>query len=258
MPAEPSPRPLAGRTIIVTRSRAQAGALSSSLTAQGARIIEIPTIAILPPDDYGPLDAALAALDTYDWLLVTSANAARVLGERGALLQRRAKPRQVGAVGRSTAEALESVGFSVDLVPEPFVAESLVSALAPGVAGKRILLARAAAARDILPDSLGAAGAQVDVVDAYRTVLPGESRELLTSAMKAAPDAITFTSSSTVTNFLALVASAGLSRPQTLPAFSIGPITSATLRQHNWPPAGEAAEHDIPGLVAVVLEALRG
>jgi uroporphyrinogen-III synthase len=254
MPADPSAWPLAGRTIIVTRSRAQAGALSQALTALGARVIEIPTIAIAPPEDYAPLDAALGRLEAYDWLLVTSANAARVLGER--LLPAQTWPRHVGAVGRSTAQALDAAGFGVDLVPEPFVAESLISALAGQVAGKRILLARAAVARDVLPEALRSAGAHVEVVDAYRTVLPDESRELLALAMNAAPDAITFTSSSTVTNFLALLAFADLPRPNALPALSIGPITSATLREHGWPPAGEAAEHDIPGLVAVVLAAL--
>ena len=253
---EPGGRTLAGRTLIVTRSRAQAGALADALAALGARVAEVPTIAMAPPESYAPLDAALAQLDTYDWLLATSANTARVLGERLALLGLQPRPKQVAAVGRATAQALAALGFHVDLVPEPFVAESMIAALAPAAAGRRILLARAAVARDVLPEALRAAGAQVDVVDAYRTILPEESRELLVRALDDGPDGITFTSSSTVTNFVALLDNAGLPRPLALPAFSIGPITSATLREHGWPPAAEAAVHDIPGLVAAVVAVL--
>ena len=252
--------PLTGRSIIVTRSRAQASSLADALASLGARILEVPTIATVPPEDYAPLDAALAQLDTYDWLLVTSANTARVLRERLASPPLERRPKWVGAVGRATANALEALGFRVDLVPSPFVAESLIAELEHRVAGRRVLLARAAVARDVLPDALRAAGAHVDVVDAYRTVLPAASRALLETAFAPGaplPDGVTFTSSSTVTNFLALLVAAALERPARLQAFSIGPITSATLREHGWEPAAEAAEHDIAGLVAAVLAVLR-
>ena len=251
--------PLAGRTLVITRSRAQASTLVDSLAGLGARVIEIPTIAIAPPVDYAALDNALGRLDSYDWLLVTSANTARVIGDRLTLLAERRQPTRVGAVGRATADALVTVGLRVDLVPQPFVAEAMIAALKHEVAGKRILLARAAVAREVLPDGLREAGAEVDIVDAYRTILPEDSLELLRQAFAsgAPPNGITFTSSSTVTNFLALLNAAGLERPAGLPAFSIGPITSATLRAHDWEPAAEAREHDIAGLVDVVLATLR-
>lgn len=254
---------LAGHTILVTRARHQAGTLSHQLQELGAEVIELPAIEIVPPDSYQPLDDALRVLKKYQWIIVTSANAVRVLGERLAFLGldvAALKHLQVAAVGRSTADALESAGVRVDVVPERYVGESLVFALEKKVRQSRVLLARASIARDVVPEALIRCGASVDCVDAYSTILPETSiarmRELL-AAHAPVPDAATFTSSSTVTNFFRLLAAAGYSRPPAgLRALSIGPITSATLREHGWEPAAEAAEHTVSGLVDAAVRAL--
>ncbi len=254
--------PLAGRTIVVTRARHQASRLSRELEALGARVIELPTIEIVPPNSHEVLDSALKNLQQYQWLIVTSANTARVLGERIALLHADfpvLSGVQVVAVGASTAAALEKAGFRVDLVPPRYVAESVAETLRDRVAGSRVLLARAAIARDVIPDELRRLGATVDVIDAYRTVVPAESAGLMRSVFgnSPLPDAVTFTSSSTVTNFFSLLREAG---PDLLPpevrALSIGPITSATLRESGWEPAAEADPHDVDGLVQAALRAL--
>ena len=162
-----------------------------------------------------------------------------------------------GQYHQSYELALRNIGLSVALVPKEYVAESLIEALHGQVAQSCILLARAAAARDIVPDELRKAGAIVDVVDAYRTVIPASSVELIRKVNGIATDAITFTSSSTVTNFFQLVKSAGTdAMPDNIKAISIGPITSATLREHGWEPAAEANPHDVNGLVQAVLTAL--
>jgi uroporphyrinogen-III synthase len=148
----------------------------------------------------------------------------------------------------------------VDVVPEQYVAESLVAALGDQVSGCRILLARASVARDVIPEELTRLGAMVDVIDAYRTVVPsgavGRLRDVFSDSTRL-PDAVTFTSSSTVKNFLTLWAEAGLgSVPKHLRAISIGPITSATLRECNWEPAAEAGAHDVVGIVDLLRRGL--
>jgi uroporphyrinogen-III synthase len=254
--------PLAGRTIVVTRPRQQASRLRVELEGLGACVIELPTIEIVPPDSYEPLDAALRDLQQYQWLIVTSANTARVLGERLALLRvdpSSASGVQVVAVGSATAAAVREAGFRVDLVPPNYVAESVVEALRDKVAGSRVLLARAAVARDVIPDEFRRVGATVDVVDAYRTVIPDESARLVREIFvdSPLPDAVTFTSSSTVTNFFRLLGEAGIcSAPQGVWALSVGPITSATLRELGWEPAAEADQHDVAGLVQAAVRAL--
>jgi uroporphyrinogen-III synthase/uroporphyrinogen III methyltransferase/synthase len=143
------------------------------------------------------------------------------------------------------------MGLKVDLVPESYVAESLVAALAPQIAGMRALLARAAIARDVIPDALRAAGAVVDVVDAYRNIMPAAAPELLRAALKKGIDAATFTSSSSVTHLADAARAAGVAFPFAgVSAISIGPVTSQTLRDFGWMPAAEADPSDIPGLVA--------
>jgi uroporphyrinogen-III synthase len=254
--------PLAGRTILVTRARHQAGALADRLRELGAQVLEIPAIEIVPPESYGPLDDALRNLSRYQWLIVTSANGVRSLAERmkamgiqpGAVA-----PLKIAAVGSATARALGEMGLEIAVTPREYVAESLVEALGDKVQGQRVLLVRAAVARDVIPDALRAQSAAVTVVDAYRTVVPAESvakmRTIVGSAGKC-PDAATFTSSSTVTNFLQLVREAGVPVPHTMLAISIGPVTSQTLRDHGWEPAAEADPHDLHGLVQAVLQAL--
>lgn len=253
---------LAGRTIVVTRARNQASRLSRELESLGACVIELPTIEIIPPDSYEPLDAALRNLQQYQWLLVTSANAARVLGERFALLQigRSALSGiKLVAIGAATASAVREAGFRVDLVPPKYVAESGVEVLRDKVTGAHVLLARAAVARDVIPDELRKLGAVVDIVEAYQTIVPEESAKLVRGVFvdPPIPDAVTFTSSSTVTNFFRLLDDAGIcSVPAGVKALSIGPITSATLQEQGWEPACEADPHDVGGLVQAALRVL--
>ncbi len=254
--------PLAGRTILVTRARHQAGRLSGELRALGAEVLEIPAIEIAPPESYEPLDDALGHLSRYSWLIVTSVNAVRVLRERMEALSIAAAScghLHIAAVGSGTAQALIEAGLRAEVTPREYVAESLLESLGERTRGQRVLLAHAAVARDVIPDALRRGGASVDVVDAYRTIIPQASvarvRELF-AVGASYPDAATFTSSSTVTNFLALLREAGCERPPAMRAISIGPVTSGTLREHGWEPAAEADPHDLTGLVAAVLRAL--
>lgn len=268
-----SEKPLSGKTIIVTRARHQASRLSSELETLGARVVEVPAIEIVPPESYAPLDSALRNLQQYQWLIATSANTVRVLGERIASFGLNAEAFaniHCVAIGSATADALRDLGLPVALVPRQYVAESLVDALRSRVAGSRILLARASVARDVVPDELRKAGAIVDVVDAYRTIVPEASIELVREIFHSAkesglrghdftfPDAVTFTSSSTVTNFFQLLRNAGIAAlPTEVQAISIGPVTSATLRENGLEPAAEANPHDVNGLVQAVIHALQ-
>lgn len=252
--------PLAGRRVLVTRAAHQGGKLSEGLRALGAQPIEVPAIEIQPPTDFAPLDRALHALDSYDWLILTSTNTVRSIVDRAGSLGldiALGPPARVAAIGAATAAAARSAGFSVEIIPEEYVAEALVKSLANQMAGKAILLARANLARDVIPDTLRAAGATVDVVDAYRNVMPKSAPELLCAALEQGIDAATFTSSSSVTNLAAAARSAGLAFPfASVAAISIGPITSQTLRKHGWEPAAEAAISDISGLIAATASLL--
>ena len=252
-------QPLPGRRVLVTRAAHQAGKLSDGLRALGAEPVEVPVIEIQPPASYDPLDNALRMLENYDWLILTSANAVHVIAERAAAfgIVFAEKSPHVAAVGRATAEAAREAGFTVVLSPEAYVAESLVSALGDRVSGKRVLLARAAVARDVIPDALRAAHAQVDVVDAYQNAVPANAPELLRSALASGLDAVTFTSSSSATHLADVARVTGLAFPfANVPAISIGPITSQTLRELGWEPAAESNPHDIPGLIAAAANLL--
>jgi uroporphyrinogen-III synthase len=253
--------PLAGRRVLVTRAAHQAGKLSEGLRELGAQPVEVPMLEIHPPESCEPLDRALRSLASYDWLIFTSANTVRAIQERAQSLglQLAASDRQkVAAVGEATAAALRRVGLSVALVPDSYVAESLVASLADKAAGQKILLARAAIARDVIPDALRAAGATVDVVDAYRNVMPAGAPELLHRALQQGIDAATFTSSSSVTHLADAARRAGIAFPfPAVAAVSIGPITSQTLRSLGCEPATEANPSDILGLLEAVVRALQ-
>jgi len=254
--------PLAGRRVLVTRAAHQAGRLSEGLRALGAEPVEVPVLEIRPPQSFGPLEAALRQLDDYDWLILTSANTVRALAERAAELGiALAQPSSLkaAAVGEATAIAARKAGFQVTFVPESYVAESLVQGLTDRAAGRNILLARAEVARDVIPDALRAAGAAVNVVDAYRNVLPEAAPDQLRRALAEGIDAATFTSSSSVTHLAEAARQAGVVWPFAgVPAVSIGPITSQTLRELGWEPAVEASPSDIPGLISAVVRALPG
>ncbi len=257
--------PLAGRRVLVTRALHQAGKLSEGLRALGAEPVEVPVLEIRPPESFEPLDVALRQFGGYDWLILTSANTVRAVAERAAELgiglvqPTRLK---VAAVGEATATAARKAGLQVAFVPESYVAESLVVGLLEGIqfrtSGLRILLARAAVARDVIPDALREAGAAIDVVDAYRNVLPDGAPEQLRRALAGGIDAATFTSSSSVTHLAEAARLAGVPWPLAgIPAVSIGPITSETLRDLGWPPAGEANPSDIPGLISAAADLFR-
>lgn len=242
--------------ILVTRAAHQAGKLSEGLRAAGAEPVEVPVLEIRPPDSYDPLDAALRNLQTYDWLILTSGNAVRAVFERARRcdINYTAAPPRIAAVGKATAEAARGAGFNVALTPKEYVAESLIESLANIPEGQRILLARASIARDLIPDTLRATGAIVDVVDAYQNAVPHDAADKLRAALASRIDAATFTSSSSVTHLAEVARAAGIAFPFAgVKAISIGPITSATLREHGWPPAAEADPHDIPGLIAAVI-----
>jgi uroporphyrinogen III methyltransferase/synthase len=240
------PRPLAGRTVAVTRARDQASALARRLEALGARVVQAPAIRVRPLPG--------AALDPapYDLVCVTSANGVQGLFERLAAGGRDARAlagARVAAIGARTAAALAQRGISADIVPERAVAEGLVQAL-DGVPVQRALIARASRARDVLPDALRARGAQVDVLDVYETVAEPLAKEVLAHARDA--DYITFTSASTVRFFLeAAGGEAGLSTSTRI--VSIGPVTSDALREHGLEPHVQATRHDIEGVLEALL-----
>jgi uroporphyrinogen-III synthase/uroporphyrinogen III methyltransferase/synthase len=254
------PLPLADRRVLVTRAAHQASKLTDGLRALGAEPIEVPTLEIRPPASFDPLDRALRQLSTYNWLIVTSANTVRALQQRAATLgiALGGHALQVAAIGPATAEAALKAGLNVALIPDAYVAESLVCELASQAAGKRVLLARAAVARDVIPDALRAAGAFVDVVDAYSNAMPDDAPERLRAALASGIDAATFTSSSSVKHLADAAYAVGLSFPFTsVAAVSIGPITTKTLCELGWPPAAEASVSDIPGLIQAVVQALQ-
>jgi len=249
--------PLANRRILITRARGQASALADQLAALGATPILIPTIELSPPASYCALDAALASIRSFDWLVFTSANAVDAFVARALALKLDPRAKRVAAIGPATARAAVAAGFTVDLTPPLSVAESLAEALVPQAAGKSFLLVRAAVARDVVPDALAAAGAIVTVAEAYRTVVPPDSvAELRELFADDPPDAITFTSASTAQNLVALLDAASLRLPDRCLLASIGPITSRAMRDLGLEPAVEASEATIPSLVDALCEVL--
>ena len=245
-------RPLFGRRVVVTRTRQQASALSRALRDAGAEPIEVPVIEVVDPADGGTaLRAAADGLGAYDWVVVTSPNGAtRLLAAlRGAGRDARAfGTARVAAIGPATAAALAAGGVRADLVPERFVAESLLDAMAASEGPGRALIARAEVARDVLPDGLRERGWVVDVVDAYRTV-PATVTDEQRAALQRA-DAITFTSSSTVDRF---IEAAGLGAVPPVVA-CIGPVTAETARRHGLTVDVEADVHTVDGLVAALVD----
>jgi uroporphyrinogen-III synthase len=252
--------PLAGKRVLVTRAVQQAGKLSDGLKALGAIPVEVPVLEIRPPNSFEPLDAALRKLDRFDWLILTSMNTVQTVAARCTMLGldvSEIKLLSVAAVGSATSEAARKAGFRVTVVPDSYNSEGVVAALGSSIAGKRVLLARAVVARDVIPDALAKVGAEMTVVEAYQIVLPEGSRELLADALKTGLDAATFTSSSSVRNLVEVALEAETAFPfKGVPAVSIGPVTSATLRVFGWEPAGEALASDIPGLIAAVVQVL--
>jgi uroporphyrinogen III methyltransferase / synthase len=247
-------RPLSGKRIVVTRTRKQAGALSGQLRALGADVFELPTIRIEPPTDLREFAELVQDAHGYDWIVFTSPNGVDAFFEIFYKLYDDAREigaAKIAAIGPATAQRIKDFRLHVDLQPEEFVAEAVVREFQKqgGVENLRILLARAEKARDVLPKQLSSLGAIVDEGFAYRTVpetrdITGARRRLLDEGA----DLITFTSSSTVENFLAL----GLAWPKGMQVASIGPVTSKTARDHGLKVDVEARRHDIEGLVEAI------
>jgi uroporphyrinogen III methyltransferase/synthase len=245
-------RPLFGRTVVVTRARAQASGLAARLAGLGAEVVEAPAIRI-EPRPAAEVDEVVGRIGEYSLVCLTSPNGAALLFEalaRGGRDARALAGATVAAIGPGTAAELRRRGVRADVVPPRSIAESLVEALAEvPVEGRRVLVARAAEARDVLPDALSARGAQVDVLALYDTVAEPLGEPI--------PDAgyVTFTSSSTVRFFLESVDG---SFPEGARVVSIGPVTSETARAHGLDVHVEAEQHDIDGLVnALVADASR-
>ncbi|HET8814205.1 MAG TPA: uroporphyrinogen-III C-methyltransferase [Solirubrobacterales bacterium] len=245
-------RPLHGRRVVVTRARAQASGLAAILRGLGAEVIELPAIRIEPRIETAAVQEAAAAIGDFSLICLTSPNGVQLLFEAMEAAGRDARAlggATVAAIGPGTARALAERGIVADVVPDRFVAEALVEALADvDVSGKRVLVARAAEARDVLPDALRERGAEIEVVALYETVReePGEDE---VEAAQAA-DYVTFTSSSTVTN---LTAALGDRFPSGARIVSIGPITSEAARAAGLEVHVEAQRHDIDGLIAALL-----
>ncbi|HZD06821.1 MAG TPA: uroporphyrinogen-III synthase, partial [Candidatus Limnocylindrales bacterium] len=219
--------------------------MSAGLRSLGVEVSQIPFIEIRRPSSFKPLDAALKNVCAYEWLILTSVNGVEALGERIRRLRLRESQLahlKIAAIGPATARAVESLGLKVHVIPKEYVAESVVKSLRNQVKGKRILLARAKVARDVIPRELRKLGARVDVVAAYETVMPPSSRRRLLALLrdpKRRPNVIMFTSSSTVRNFVALLSAKSRRRERLrhvslldgVKFASIGPVTSSTLRE---------------------------
>jgi uroporphyrinogen III methyltransferase / synthase len=247
-------RPLFGKRVVVTRPRAQAADFVTSLESLGAEVLQVPTIRIHPPPDTEPLHEAARQVDTFDWIIFTSVNGVArfwaALRDAGRDARSLAGV-SVCAIGPATGAALELEGVHPDLIPERFVAEGVVDALVAetGVAGLRFLLPRAEVARSVLPAELRARGGEVVEVVAYRTVADAARAESLRGELSSGSiDLITFTSSSTVHNFVDMLGTQ-IGRAEVA---TIGPITSASAREHGLPVHVEAAEYTVPGLVRAI------
>ncbi len=245
-------RPLHGRRVVVTRARAQASGLAATLRGLGAEVVELPAIRIEPRIESEAVRAAVAAIGEYSLLCLTSPNGVRLLFEalaEGGRDARALAGATVAAIGPGTARALRQHGIEADVLPERFVAEALVEALeGVEVDGRRVLIARAAEAREILPDALRARGAEVDDVPLYETVREQPDAEAVEAAQGA--DYVTFTSSSTVAN---LAEALGDRFPAGARVVSIGPVTGDAARAAGLTVAVEAERHDIDGLLAALL-----
>jgi len=232
---------LNGLRIVVTRSAAQAEELARPLRERGATPILLPVIGIVPPEDPSALAKAISHIDSYDWIVFSSVNGVKALGKQDC----RAR---IATVGAATRDFAKQQGFTVSVTPESYVAEALVEALgAEDLSGRRILIPTAAVTRDVVREELVQRGARVDVVEAYRNVMPAEAAQRASEVFQAPwPDWITFASSSAVDNLASLVSPEVLRRSKIA---SIGPVTSKAIRGHGLTVDAEAAVHTIAGLV---------
>ena len=248
---------LAGKRVVITRAHHQAAPLARVLEALGATVISIPTIEIQPPQSFQPLDKALAKIQKYDWLILTSVNGVHALRRR---LDKAGMPPSalrhlsIAAIGAATRDEITAFGLKVTVVPEEYVAESVVAGLRDRIQGKEVLLVRAKLARDVIPKELRAAGATVEVAEAYETVVPANSARKLLENLddrgRLQADIITFTSASTARNLSAILPAGSSPKAllQDVLIASIGPVTSAALKEIGLKAQIEAVESTVKGL----------
>lgn len=253
-------QPLAGRRIVVTRARQQAGSLAERIAALGGEVIEFPTIETLPPASFAALDQALGRIESYQWIFFTSVNGVKFFLERLAVADKAAadlRGAKIVAVGSETAKRLADAGVAVTMIPSSYRAEGILESLnSAELAGQRVLLPRAAQARDLLPDTLRQWGAIVDVVQAYRTVAPAfDASSILRQLADGEVDLVTFTSSSTVTNFVQLCGGGSLAAiVGNARLASIGPITAQTITELGGQVTLMARQSTIDGLIQAMVE----
>jgi uroporphyrinogen III methyltransferase / synthase len=253
-------RPLLGRGVVVTRSREQASDVVAKLENLGACCHEFPTIAVEPMKDKSPIKAAADRLNQYDWVVFTSVNGVRMFWEvleAHGLDARSFAGVQVAAIGPATAQGLAGRGIRADFVPEKYVAEDIVQGLlARNVAGKHVLIPRAEQAREVLPEELLRAGAKVEVLSVYRTLPVATGVGELTAALENKEiQYITFTSSSTVTNFFAAIKPELIQKHRaSLALVCIGPVTEQTLQRHGFQGDIQPKDYTIPAMVAAIID----
>jgi uroporphyrinogen III methyltransferase/synthase len=253
-------KPLDGKTIVVTRAQHQAGEFTRQLIEHGAQVIEFPTIEIVPPETWVPVDEAIDRLHTYDWVIFTSTNGVRFfvqrLQERGETVEKLMGPR-ICAIGPRTAQEIKRNGVDVHIIPAEYRAEAVVRSLkGEEIEGKRVLLARAKRARAILPMELSKQGAHVDVVAVYQTVRPNHDLNQFLDLLNGRRiDVIAFTSSSTISNFMAMFADRQadlLKGLQGVAIAVIGPITQNSARELGLPVHISPNEYTIPALAKAI------
>jgi uroporphyrinogen III methyltransferase/synthase len=264
----PEQKPLLGRTILITRTPAQSAEITSQLEARGASVIHCPTIEVVPPSSWAPLDAAIETIGDYDWIVFTSANAVSFffsrLGEKRSDGLTAIAGRLICAIGPATARTLAAVGAVTQLVASDSKSEGALSAIIDHVGGEervrgmRFLIPRAKIAREVLPAGLRKLGAHVDAIETYQTIRPDVDANSIVRLFELnSIDAITFTSSSTVSNFAALVGSKDLSDllGNTLAA-CIGPVTAETASEHGLKRIITPQVYSAAALVEAIVESL--
>ncbi|MCK9274815.1 MAG: uroporphyrinogen-III C-methyltransferase [Syntrophales bacterium] len=255
-------KPLFGKTVVVTRPEEQAGPFAALLREKGANVIAIPVIRVTPVDDTGPLDEALSRIASYRWIIFTSANGVKFFFERmreKGMDVRDLKGIRMATIGPATAAAIGKMGLRVDLVPEEFISEGVVKAFDNfEIAGARILLPRAETARDVIPQGLAKRGAIVDVVPVYRTVGSGKDGSDLVRAMEDGDvDVVTFTSPSTVINFIAVIG--GISKiPPSVAIACIGPVTQAAVEKAGLKADIMQGPYDMAGFAEAIEAYMKG
>lgn len=253
-------RPLLGKGVVVTRSREQASDLVRQLSDMGACTWEFPTIDVVPLADTTPVREAVGRLDCYDWLVFTSVNGVKYFWHEMAAMEKDARAfagLKVAAIGPATAQALAERGIRADFVPDKYIAESVVEGLlALQIGGKKVLIPRAREAREVLPEELSRAGAQVEVLPVYETKLAAQDPDEIVAAIEEGEiNYLTFTSSSTVDNFFQMVPAARIEPLRDkLKIACIGPITAATLEKHGFKPDIQPESYTIPALAKALAD----